>query len=116
MAIGQEIGVTPLQIVSLMGAIANGGILSYVVKIQDPSSVVTKSSSGRVLSRPRAPTQAMLRSVNTDNTAKLSRDTLRQEDGNGAKATPGKGVHRPSTSLHLQVCSASNRCCHRCRC
>lgn len=39
MSIGQEVGVTPLQIVSMVSAVANGGILyrPYVVsKVQDP--------------------------------------------------------------------------------
>lgn len=101
MAIGQEIGVTPLQIVSLVAAIANGGILykPYVMqKIQDPSGLVikeTEPSGHRVLSEATArQLQAMLEGVVTDGTAKASKlegYTAAGKTGTAQKATPGKG-------------------------
>jgi cell division protein FtsI (penicillin-binding protein 3) len=99
-AIGQEIGVTPLQIVSFIGAIANGGILykPYVVqKIQDPNGGMTeiKPSGHRVLSQTTArQIQEMLESVVTDGTAKASKlegYTAAGKTGTAQKATPGKG-------------------------
>ena len=101
MAIGQEIGVTPLQIVSLVAAIANGGILykPYVVqKIQDSSGVVVKEvnpSGHRVLSETTArQIQTMLEGVVTDGTAKASKlegYTAAGKTGTAQKATPGRG-------------------------
>jgi cell division protein FtsI (penicillin-binding protein 3) len=80
MSIGQEIGVTPLQIVSMVSAVANGGILykPYVVKsIQDGQQGViseTEPAGVRVISENTAKElQAMLEVVVTDGTAKASR-------------------------------------------
>ena len=99
-AIGQEIGVTPLQIVSLVAAVANGGILykPYLVqKIQDPGGAVTeiKPNGHRVLSETTArQIQDMLIGVVTDGTAKASKlegYTAAGKTGTAQKATPGKG-------------------------
>jgi cell division protein FtsI (penicillin-binding protein 3) len=99
-AIGQEIGVTPLQIASLVATVANGGILykPYVVqRIQDPSGSVTEiePSGHRVLSETTArQIQEMLEGVVTDGTAKASKlegYTAAGKTGTAQKATPGKG-------------------------
>jgi cell division protein FtsI (penicillin-binding protein 3) len=99
-AIGQEISVTPLQIASLVGAVANGGILykPYMVqKIQDPQGVTTeiKPSGHRVISETTArQVQEMLEAVVTDGTAKASKlEGYRAagKTGTAQKATPGKG-------------------------
>jgi cell division protein FtsI (penicillin-binding protein 3) len=99
-AIGQEIGVTPLQIVSFLAALGNGGILykPYVVqKIQDPSGSTReiKPIGRRVLSETTArQIQEMLAGVVTDGTAKASKlegYTAAGKTGTAQKATPGKG-------------------------
>ena len=79
-SMGQEIGVTPLQIVSMVSAVANGGILyrPFVVKkIQDERHGVvseTESHGVRILSEETArELQAMLDSVVTDGTARSSK-------------------------------------------
>jgi cell division protein FtsI (penicillin-binding protein 3) len=79
-AMGQEIGVTPLQILSMVSAVANGGILyrPYVVrKIQDSQQRViseTESHGVRVISEATArQLQDMLEVVVTDGTAKNSK-------------------------------------------
>ncbi len=68
MSMGQEIGVTPLQILRMVSAIANGGVLyrPFVVKrIEDPKNGVTLNDSKgeRVLS---AETTAQLRPMMED--------------------------------------------------
>jgi len=99
-AIGQEISVTPLQIVSFLAALGNGGILykPYMVqKIQDPSGDVKeiKPTGRRVLSETTArQIQEMLEGVVTDGTAKGSKlegYTAAGKTGTAQKATPGKG-------------------------
>jgi membrane peptidoglycan carboxypeptidase len=77
---GQEIGVTPLQVISMVSAVANGGILyrPFVVKkIQDPRRGVsneTESHGLRVMSEQTArDLQDMLDSVVTDGTARASK-------------------------------------------
>ncbi|MBI2150155.1 MAG: transpeptidase family protein [Acidobacteria bacterium] len=75
-AMGQEIGVTPLQIVRMISAVANGGILyrPYVVKrVEHPQNGVlgeTESHGERVISsETAAKVQNMLEVVVTDGTA-----------------------------------------------
>jgi cell division protein FtsI (penicillin-binding protein 3) len=79
-SMGQEIGVTPLQILSMVSAVANGGILyrPYVVKnVQDPKQGViseTESHGERVISEQTArQLQDMLEVVVTDGTARASK-------------------------------------------
>jgi cell division protein FtsI (penicillin-binding protein 3) len=79
-AMGQEIGVTPLQIVRMVSAVANGGILyqPYVVKrVQHPEKGVlseTEPHGERAISAETAEKlQDMLEGVVTDGTAKSSR-------------------------------------------
>jgi membrane peptidoglycan carboxypeptidase len=77
---GQEIGVTPLQIVRLVAAVANGGILykPYVVqKVQDPQRGILSEAEPhgeRVMSQTTAEQlRDMLEVVVTDGTAKTSK-------------------------------------------
>jgi membrane peptidoglycan carboxypeptidase len=77
---GQEIGVTPLQILNMVSAVANGGILyrPYVVqKIEGPGHDVlsmTESQGERIISENTArELQDMLEVVVTDGTAKGGR-------------------------------------------
>jgi membrane peptidoglycan carboxypeptidase len=77
---GQEIGVTPLLIVSMISAVANGGILyrPYVVKkVQDSQKgtiTETESHGERVISQETArQLQDMLEVVVTDGTARGSK-------------------------------------------
>jgi cell division protein FtsI (penicillin-binding protein 3) len=79
-AMGQEIGVTPLQIVRMVSAVGNGGILydPYVVKkVQHPQKGVlsqTEAHGERVISaETAAKLQDMLEAVVTDGTAKSGR-------------------------------------------
>ncbi len=79
-SMGQEIGVTPLQVLSLVSAVANGGILyrPYVVKkIQDPQrglSTEIDPQGERVLSEATVrELQDMLEVVVTDGTARDSK-------------------------------------------
>ena len=79
-AMGQEIGVTPLQIVRMVSAVANGGILyqPYIVKrVQHPEKGVvseTEPHGERVISAETAQElQDMLEGVVTDGTAKSSK-------------------------------------------
>jgi len=79
-SMGQEIGVTSLQILSMVSAVANGGILyrPYVVKrVQDPLQGViseTEPRGLRVISEGTArQLQDMLEVVVTDGTAKDSK-------------------------------------------
>jgi len=99
-AIGQEVSVTPVQIVSLLAAVANGGILykPYVVqKIQDPSSGTTevKPAGRRIMSEKTAQQlQEMLEGVVEEGTAKGSKlEGYRAagKTGTAQKAEPGKG-------------------------
>src|SRR5207247_3520071 len=77
---GQEIGVTPLQMLNMVSAIANGGILyrPYVVKkVQHPQKGIfreMKPQGQRVMSAGTAfKLQDMLEVVVTDGTAKSSK-------------------------------------------
>jgi cell division protein FtsI (penicillin-binding protein 3) len=79
-AMGQEIGVTPLQIVRMVSVIANGGILyqPYIVKrIEHPQNGIlseTQPRGERVISADTAAKlQDMLEVVVTDGTAKSGR-------------------------------------------
>ena len=99
-AIGQEISVTPLQIVSLVAAVANGGTLykPYVVqKIQDPAGTVTeiRPQGRRIMSEKTAQQlQEMLEGVVEEGTARGSRlEGYRAagKTGTAQKAEPGKG-------------------------
>ena len=99
-SMGQEIGVTPLQIVSMVSAVANGGILyrPFVVKkIQDPRRGVsseTESHGVRVMSEKTArDLQDMLESVVTDGTAsasKLAGYTAAGKTGTAQKIDDGR--------------------------
>jgi cell division protein FtsI (penicillin-binding protein 3) len=99
-AIGQEISVTPLQTVSMVASIANGGILyrPYVVqKVDDPGDGVTETKpiGRRVLSEKTAKQiQEMLEDVVRDGTARTSRlEGYRAagKTGTAQKAIPGQG-------------------------
>src|SRR5437867_8400626 len=79
-AMGQEIGVTPLQVVRMVSVIANGGILyqPYIVKkVQHPEKGILSEMTPRgerVISAETAATlQDMLEGVVTDGTAKSSK-------------------------------------------
>ena len=79
-AMGQEIGVTPLQIVRMVSAVANGGVLyqPYVVKkIDDPLkgtiSQTTPHGERAISAETAAKLQDMLESVVTDGTGKTGR-------------------------------------------
>jgi membrane peptidoglycan carboxypeptidase len=77
-SMGQELAVTPLQVVSMVSAVANGGILyrPYVVqKIQGADGVTEMKPRGeRVMSQTTAQQlQEMLEVVVTDGTAKSSK-------------------------------------------
>jgi membrane peptidoglycan carboxypeptidase len=79
-SMGQEIGVTPLQIVRMVSTIANGGILyqPYVVKkIQDPQNGTlseTEPRGTRIMSNETSlQLQDMLEEVVTDGTARGSK-------------------------------------------
>jgi cell division protein FtsI (penicillin-binding protein 3) len=79
-AMGQEIGVTPLQVVRMVSAVANGGILyqPYVVKkVQHPEKGIlteTQPHGERAISsETAAKLQDMLEGVVTDGTAKTSK-------------------------------------------
>jgi cell division protein FtsI (penicillin-binding protein 3) len=79
-AMGQEIGVTPLQIVRMVSAVANGGILyqPYIVKtVRHPQKGILSEMEPhgeRVISAgTAAKLQDMLEAVVTDGTAKSSR-------------------------------------------
>jgi cell division protein FtsI (penicillin-binding protein 3) len=79
-AMGQEVTVTPLQIVRMVSAVANGGILyqPYVVKkVQHPQNGIlsqTAPHGERVISsETAAKLQDMLESVVTDGTAKAGK-------------------------------------------
>lgn len=99
-AIGQELSVTPLQTVSMVASVANGGILyrPYVVqRIDDPKAGVaeTKPIGRRVLSEKTAKQiQEMLEDVVRDGTARTSRlEGYRAagKTGTAQKAIPGQG-------------------------
>jgi cell division protein FtsI (penicillin-binding protein 3) len=79
-AMGQEIGVTPLQVVRMVSAVANGGILyqPYVVKkVQHPEKgILTETQplgERAISSETAAKLQDMLEGVVTDGTAKTSK-------------------------------------------
>ena len=104
MSMGQEIAVTPLQIVSLVSMVANGGTLyrPFVVKeVQDSQHEVisrTEPSGRRVMSLKSArEMQEMLEKVVTDGTATSAKldgyraagktGTAQKSDGAGYSAT-----------------------------
>jgi cell division protein FtsI (penicillin-binding protein 3) len=104
-SMGQEIGVTPLQVLSMVSAVGNGGILyrPFVVKkIEDPRrSVVreTEPQGTRVMSAQTArDLQDMLDSVVTDGTArdsKLAGYTAAGKTGTAQKIVDGHyGGHK----------------------
>jgi cell division protein FtsI/penicillin-binding protein 2 len=79
-AMGQEIGVTPLQVVRMVSVVANGGILyqPYVVKkVQHPEkgilSEMTPHGDRVISAETAAMLQDMLEGVVTDGTAKSSK-------------------------------------------
>src|SRR5262245_35759005 len=79
-AMGQEIGVTPLQVVRMVSVIANGGILyqPYIVKkVQHPEKGILSEMTPRgervISTETAASLQDMLEGVVTDGTAKSSK-------------------------------------------
>jgi stage V sporulation protein D (sporulation-specific penicillin-binding protein) len=99
MSMGQEIGVTPLQILRMASAIANGGILyrPFVVKeIQDPKNGVTRVEprGERVLSaETTAQLRPMMEDVVTGGTAragKLEGYTAAGKTGTAQKVIDGR--------------------------
>ena len=100
-AMGQEIGVTPLQIVRMVSAVANGGILyqPYIVKkVQDPEKGIlsqTEPHGERAIStETAAKLQDMLEGVVTDGTAKsgkLEGYTAAGKTGTAQKVDPQTG-------------------------
>src|SRR2546428_6865270 len=79
-AMGQEIGVTPLQIVRMVSAVANGGILyqPYVVKkVQHPQEGILSEAEPHgeraISAETAAKLQDMLESVLTAGTGKASK-------------------------------------------
>jgi cell division protein FtsI (penicillin-binding protein 3) len=104
-SIGQEISVTPLQVVSMISTIANGGTLykpHVVQKVQHPDGMTSeiKPSGRRVISQNTAQQlQAMLEGVVTDGTAKNSRiDGYRAagKTGTAQKIDPATGTYSRS--------------------
>jgi cell division protein FtsI (penicillin-binding protein 3) len=99
-SMGQEIGVTPLQIISMVSAVANGGILyrPFVVKkVQDLRHGVvneTESHGVRIMSEGTArQLQDMLDAVVTDGTArdsKLAGYTAAGKTGTAQKIVDGR--------------------------
>ena len=107
-AIGQEIGVTPLQIASMVSTVANGGIRykPYVVqKIQDPNgaSIEIKPNGTRVMSQTTAnQLRDMLEDVVTDGTAKTSKvEGYRAAGKTGTAQKIDPETRRYSTSKHI---------------
>jgi membrane peptidoglycan carboxypeptidase len=103
MSMGQEVGVTPLQVVRLVSMVANGGTLyrPYVVKeVQDPQHGVishTEPEGTRVMSLKSAEEmQGMLEKVVTDGTAKTAKlEGYRAagKTGTAQKANPAGGYY-----------------------
>ena len=102
-SMGQEIGVTPLQVVSLMGMVANGGTIyrPYVVQeIRDAEHGVLsriEPDGQRVMSLKSAQEmQGMLEKVVTDGTAKsakLEGYRAAGKTGTAQKANPAGGYY-----------------------
>jgi cell division protein FtsI (penicillin-binding protein 3) len=102
-SMGQEVGVTPLQVVSLVSMVANGGILykPYVVQeVRDPQQGVlshTEPEGQRVMSLKSAQEmQGMLEKVVTDGTAKsakLEGYRAAGKTGTAQKANPAGGYY-----------------------
>jgi membrane peptidoglycan carboxypeptidase len=103
MSMGQEIGVTPLQVVSLISMVANGGThyRPFVVReVQDPQHAVlsrTEPEGTRVMSQKSAlEMQGMLEKVVTDGTAKTAKlEGYRAagKTGTAQKANPAGGYY-----------------------
>jgi len=79
-AMGQEISVTPLQVVRMVSAVANGGIMyqPYIVKrVEDPQKGILSETGPRaervISAATAAKLQDMLESVVTDGTGKAGR-------------------------------------------
>jgi cell division protein FtsI (penicillin-binding protein 3) len=117
-AMGQEIGVTPLQVVRMVSAVANGGILyqPYIVKkVQDPTKGIlsqTEPHGERAIStETAAKLQDMLEGVVTDGTAKsgkLEGYTAAGKTGTAQKVDPQTGryfapVTNPMISMIVMV-------------
>ena len=115
---GQEIGVTPLQIVRMVSAVANGGILyqPYVVKkIQHPQNGIlseTEPQGERVISaETAAKLQDMLESVVTDGTAKsgkLEGFTAAGKTGTAQKVENGRYSQTKVVASFAGFAPASN--------
>ena len=115
---GQEIGVTPLQIVRMVSAVANGGILyqPYVVKkIQHPQNGIlreTEPHGERAISAETArKLQDMLESVVTDGTAKSSKlegYTAAGKTGTAQKVENGRYSQTKVVASFVGFAPASN--------
>jgi cell division protein FtsI (penicillin-binding protein 3) len=100
-AMGQEIGVTPLQVVRMVSAVANGGILyqPYIVKkVQDPQKGILSETEPRgeraISAETAAKLQDMLEGVVTEGTAKsgkLEGYTAAGKTGTAQKVDPQTG-------------------------
>ena len=117
-SMGQEIGVTPLQIVRMVSTIANGGILyqPYVVKkIQDPQKGAlseTEPRGARIMSNETAlQLREMLEEVVTDGTAKGSKlEGYRAagKTGTAQKIENGRYSHTKYIASFVGYAPASN--------
>ncbi len=104
-SMGQEVGVTPVQLISAMSAIANGGLLyrSYVVRELRRAGQVTptEATPPRRILRPvtAATLRSMLAGVVLDGTGKLARldgYTAAGKTGTAQKIDPATGRYSPS--------------------
>jgi cell division protein FtsI (penicillin-binding protein 3) len=105
-AMGQEVTVTPLQIVRMVSAVANGGILyhPYVVKkVQHPQNGIlsqTEPHGERVISsETAAKLQDMLESVVTEGTAKAGKLEGYTAAGKTGTAQKVEGGHYSQTKV-----------------
>lgn len=107
MAIGQEIGVTPLQLVTAVSAIANGGWLlkPYVVaEIRDATGQIVAQSAPQVRRRPISPETAqtlttILEGVVTRGTgtrAAVPGYRVAGKTGTAQKIDPATGAYSPT--------------------
>src|SRR5215471_9943155 len=105
-AMGQEVTVTPLQIVRMVSAVANGGILyqPYIVKkVQHPQNGIlseTEPHGERVISaETAAKLQGMLESVVTEGTAKAGKLEGYTAAGKTGTAQKVEGGHYSQTKV-----------------
>ena len=117
MSMGQEIGVTPLQILSMVTAVANGGILyrPFVVKrIQQADGTVTETDTHgvRILSTDTtSQLRPMLEGVVTDGTARgsgLDGYTAAGKTGTAQKVINGRYSQTKYVASFVGFAPASN--------